>query len=198
MLCAPVILGLPFLVHNHIVIDHADRTVIDKISGFDLLNPKPLVTPLPPKPKLKDLFTKVMATWKLVSTELRLACQKCYRTPVRVNPINIIMAVWQIIENLAAKVLLEKMGTKIVKEFKDIFEPIPHVNKLLTDIYCNIELKDVTQKITSRSYSTPRKYREAWKTLINQHIHMGCLQPLNLAHASPAFLVPKTDPNVLP
>ena len=27
---------------------------------------------------------------------------------------------------------------------------------------------------------------------------MGRLQPLNLAHASPAFLVPKTDPNVLP
>ena len=34
--------------------------------------------------------------------------------------------------------------------------------------------------------------------LIDQHVHMRRLQPLNLAHASPAFLVPKTDPNVLP
>ena len=49
-LCVPVILGLPFLVHNHIVVDHANRTVIDKISGFDLLNPKPLVMPLPQNP----------------------------------------------------------------------------------------------------------------------------------------------------
>ena len=56
----------------------------------------------------------------------------------------------------------------------------------------------MTQKITSRSYSTPRKYQEAWKTLINQHVHMGCLQPSNSAHASLAFLVPKTDSNVLP
>ena len=94
-LCAPVILGLPFLVHNHIVIDHADRTVIDKISGFGLLNPKPLVTQLPPKPKLKNLFTRVMATRKLVSTELRLACQKYYHMPITVELINIIMAVQQ-------------------------------------------------------------------------------------------------------
>ena len=191
-------MGLPFLVHNHIVVDHANRTVIDKISGFDLLNPKPLVTPLPLKRKLKDLFTKVMATRKLVSAELRLACQKYYCAPVRVNPVNIIVAVQQMIENVAAKVLLEKMGTKMVEDFTDIFEPILHVSKLPTDVYCNIELKDVTQKITSRLCSTPRKYREAWKTLIDQHVHAGRLRPSNLAHASPAFLVPKTDPNVLP
>ena len=102
-LCAPVILGLPFLVYNHIVIDHTDRTVINQISGFDLLNPKPLVTPLPPKHKLKDLFTKVMATRKLVSAELRLACQKYYRALVRVDPVNIIAAVQQTIEMLQRK-----------------------------------------------------------------------------------------------
>ena len=44
----------------------------------------------------------------------------------------------------------------------------------------------------------PRKYQEAWKTLIDQHVHVGCLRPSNSAHASPAFLVPKTDPNMLP
>ena len=172
--------------------------MIEKISGFDLLNPKPRVTPLPPKPKLNNLFTKVMATQKLVSTKLRLACQKYYRTPITVEPINIIMAVGQTIENVTAKVDLERMGTKIVNKFMDIFEPIPYVNKLLTDIYCNIELKDATQKITSRSYSMPQKYRDTWKTLIDQHVHAGCLQPSNLVHAPPAFLVPKTDPSVLP
>ena len=34
----------------------------------------------------------------------------------------------------------------------------------------SIELKDTMQKITSRSYSTPRKFHEAWKMLIEQHV----------------------------
>jgi hypothetical protein len=38
-LCAPVILGMPFLSHNHIIVDVASRTVIDKVADFDLLNP---------------------------------------------------------------------------------------------------------------------------------------------------------------
>jgi hypothetical protein len=38
-LCVPVLLGLPFLTHNNIVINHTAHTAIDKISSFDLLNP---------------------------------------------------------------------------------------------------------------------------------------------------------------
>jgi hypothetical protein len=37
-LCSNVLLGLPFLVHNKIVIDHASRTAVDKTYGFDLMN----------------------------------------------------------------------------------------------------------------------------------------------------------------
>jgi hypothetical protein len=37
-LCLNVLLGLPFLVHNKIVIDHDSRTAIDKTCGFDLMN----------------------------------------------------------------------------------------------------------------------------------------------------------------
>ena len=37
-LCSNILLGLPFLTHNNIVIDHAARTAIDKESGFDLMN----------------------------------------------------------------------------------------------------------------------------------------------------------------
>jgi hypothetical protein len=46
-LCSPILLGLPFLVHSNIVIDHADQTVIDKVSGFDLMNPCKPETPAP-------------------------------------------------------------------------------------------------------------------------------------------------------
>jgi hypothetical protein len=40
-LCSSVILGLPFLTHNNIVIDHNSCTTIDKSMGFDLLHPTP-------------------------------------------------------------------------------------------------------------------------------------------------------------
>ena len=38
-LCCPVLLGLPFLSHNNIVVDHAEWTAIDKSQDFDPLNP---------------------------------------------------------------------------------------------------------------------------------------------------------------
>ena len=37
--CCPVLLGLPFLSHNNIVVDHTKWTAIDKLQDFDLLNP---------------------------------------------------------------------------------------------------------------------------------------------------------------
>ena len=42
-LCAPLILGNVFLAYNHFVIDHELRTCIDKVTGYDLLNP-PMIT----------------------------------------------------------------------------------------------------------------------------------------------------------
>ncbi|KAF8210838.1 hypothetical protein K438DRAFT_1959055 [Mycena galopus ATCC 62051] len=49
-LCAPVILGLPFLTRNSIVVDHADRTVIDKCCNYNLLDPVIASPPLHPSP----------------------------------------------------------------------------------------------------------------------------------------------------
>lgn len=38
-LCMPIIFGLPFLSHNHIITDHFCRSCIDSQSGYNLLNP---------------------------------------------------------------------------------------------------------------------------------------------------------------
>ncbi|KIK59314.1 hypothetical protein GYMLUDRAFT_60228 [Collybiopsis luxurians FD-317 M1] len=46
-LCTPMILGLPFLIHNNLVVDYASHSVIYKPSGFDLLHPSDTL-PLPP------------------------------------------------------------------------------------------------------------------------------------------------------
>ncbi|KAF8905120.1 hypothetical protein CPB84DRAFT_1845198 [Gymnopilus junonius] len=43
-LCMPIILGLPFLLHNKLVIDPDSCTCIDKTTGYDLLNP-PVIVP---------------------------------------------------------------------------------------------------------------------------------------------------------
>src|ERR1700683_829323 len=51
-LCAPMILGLPFLVHHNIVVDASACTVIDKNCGFDWLNPVAPTLKPPPKQKL--------------------------------------------------------------------------------------------------------------------------------------------------
>ena len=60
-LCMPVILGLPFLMHNTIVTDHAARTCIDKTVNYDLLNPPTISPPPPPKPRLREQLAETKA-----------------------------------------------------------------------------------------------------------------------------------------
>ncbi|KAJ6588373.1 hypothetical protein B0H19DRAFT_1057569 [Mycena capillaripes] len=73
-LCVDVILGLPWLERNHIVIDHHLRTVVDKQTNYNLLDPKPLPPPKPPLIKLRDKLKKTKTDHKLLATELRAVC----------------------------------------------------------------------------------------------------------------------------
>ena len=52
--------------------------------------------------------------------------------------------------------------------------------------------------IIRRQYNCPKKYREVFKTLLQEHMSAGCLRPSSLPFASPCFLVPKSDPAALP
>lgn len=90
------------------------------------------------------------------------------------------------------------MGLEVFEKYKTLFEPIPHVNDLPTDVYCCIKLKDANKTVTMRSYSSPQKYCEAWCTLIDSHETAGQIRPSNSSCAPPSFLVPKSDPTVLP
>jgi hypothetical protein len=108
-------------------------------------------------------------------------------------------AVREKIEVMAAEEKLNTLGCEIMKEFDDVFKPIvPPVEQLPKDIVCRITLKDASKLITTRTYSTPRKYRDAWATLIKQHLDAGRIRPSNSQHASPAFIIPKKDPTALP
>jgi hypothetical protein len=98
-------------------------------------------------------------------------------------------------------VLQEKFGSlekDFLSEFKDVFEPLPHVNKLPRNVTAQIKLKNAEQMIKTHTYACPRKFCEAWQTLIQQHLDAGCICPSSSPHASPAFIIPKLDPSVLP
>jgi hypothetical protein len=201
-LCSPIILGLPFLERNKIVVDHELRTAISKIGNFDLLNPTPPTPPHPPKLRLREVFCKVVADCKIMVNDLKKVCEKRKRQvdsrSEKIKPLDIIGAIRQCVECLASQDALRLRGEAIKAEFRAVFEPIPHLNELPTDVYCRIQLKDASQRIQTHSYSTPRKYRDAWSTLIQEHLDAGRIRPSNSAHASPAFLVLKSDPTVLP
>jgi hypothetical protein len=49
---------------------------IDKVSGFDLLNPMPPPSPLVPKLKLREIFDKINGTHEKVRKELKVTCAR--------------------------------------------------------------------------------------------------------------------------
>jgi hypothetical protein len=154
-LCAPMILGLPFLVHNNIVVDAAACTVIDKKCNFDLLHPSALPPPPPPKPKLHEFFKQLQEDWKLMVAELNMVCCDRRRHTEfkfeQVKPIDKVATIRERIEVLAAQKELQHLGETLKTEFKDVFSEIPHIDELPTDVYCRIKLKDATKSIQTQN-----------------------------------------------
>jgi len=158
-LCAPMILGLPFLVHNDIVVDASSRTVIDKKCGFDLLNPvPPAPTKLPPKKKLKDFFKELHADQKQMVAKLNMVCndhlQHTQYNFEQVKPVDVLTVIRQQIEVLAAQKELERLGIQIKNEFRDVFSEIPHLDELPTEVFCRIKLKDALKTVQTWTYTT--------------------------------------------
>jgi len=110
-LCAPMILGLPFLAHNNIVVDASAHTAIDKKCNFDFLHPMPPVPPPPPKKKLREFFKELQEDTKLMVAELKMVCHDRlhhmhykFETIKEVNPI---VAIREHIEVLAKQAKLQ-------------------------------------------------------------------------------------------
>src|SRR5277367_4221620 len=200
-LCTPIIFGLPFLSHNHIITDHELRSCVDKKNGYNLLHPTP-VSPLitPPSPKIKR--EQIKKQKKLALSELKAVCAARWLliqpTLEPVKEMDIAAAIKSRVETLASISSLQEHEAQLRSEYSDLFEPIPHVHKLPTDCLAEIKLKDPTLRVKTRSYTCPRKYRDAWKILLSQHLAAGCIHPSSSLHASPAFIVPKADPTALP
>jgi len=201
-LCMPVILGLPFLIHNHIVTDHAARSCIDKKTGYNLLHPATIKPPRPPPLKAKEQIKRTKTAKKLVLEELAAVCQtrkeKGKLVFENVQDVDVVGAIRDAIENIALKERLKDLEVEVKQEFRVLFEEIPHYDDLPVDYVARIKLKNAYQQISNRSYPCPRKYREAFKTLISQHLEAGRIRHSSSSYASPCFIIPKADPKVLP
>ena len=206
-LCSSILLGLPFLVHNKIVIDHDSRTAIVKGCGFDLLNENSSCRVAPPvsknlSPKQKRLL--ILKLKKDVLSELKLKISQ-RALPFHSNtlfenaqPFNPIAAITSRIESLASQKTLIKLEDDIKHEYRDVFRPIPHISELPTTETARIHLKNAYQTIAKRQYDVPRQFRDSFAVLIQQRLDSGFIRPSSSAFASPSFIIPKADKSALP
>jgi hypothetical protein len=90
------------------------------------------------------------------------------------------------------------LETKIKNEFQQIFEPIPHIDQLPDHEPARIHLKEPHKKLSNRTYSCPRQYKDSFGTLIEQRLKSGFIRPSSSPFSSPSFIVPKKDPKAVP
>ena len=172
-LCTNILLGLPFHMHNKIIIDHEKHTVIHRPLGFNILNEHALLprNEIPKQaPHKKHLI--LVQLQKYFLKELKWRCAERLQSLEQlllfktVAPVNVISAVKATIELLAHKDKLIALETELKSEFNDIFEPIPHVNELPMSETAQIQLKDAYKTISTRTYPYLCQYKEAFQKLL--------------------------------
>jgi hypothetical protein len=149
-LCVPLLLGLPFLSINCIVTDFKERTAIDKMNDYNLLNP-----PVP-KPQKRLINVKVakantMKNRGLMLTELVEVC-KWHLTdgkmvPEVVKPLDVAGMIKKHVKALSFQQKVGTMEDKMLTEFADVFQPLPHIKKLPHNVTAKIKLRDAEQTI---------------------------------------------------
>ncbi len=210
-LCAPVILGKPFLEANQIVEDHHARSLVHKPSGLNLLNPSPLPSAPTPSPAQRRLDQQDQQRAEHDERRIRhLHFLRELNSTTALHRINAdnhtvdsstiaATAIRDRVESLAYQATLNTENINMKLEFADLFpDDIPHIDLLPTDVYHRFVLKDANMTIARRQYDCPKKYREAWKSLLQQHLAAGRIRESDSPYASPAFLIPKSDPTAMP
>ena len=93
-------------------------------------------------------------------------------------------------------------SARVMADFADVF---PEVLPALTQDYLDrvrtrhrIRLVDPSRVQNQRGFNVPRKWRERWKKMLDEHLASGRLRPSSSPFASAAFVIPKKDPNAEP
>ncbi len=182
-LCTDIILGLPFLAANKLIIDPSEHAIFDKTTGFDLLHPTtPVKSSLLPQPSAHSAH--IAARNDLATTNTCLPFHALTATDTaytvlddpsynKLRDSDPICAVCKRIEQLEFQERLSGLGAGIEEDYKDVFEPLAHIDDMPSEVKCSIKLKDTNKSIAARSYTCPRKYRDAWQSLIKHHLDAG-------------------------
>ena len=91
-----------------------------------------------------------------------------------------------------------QLESALRKRFQTVFEPLPHTDELPKEPLARIQLNPDAKPLKTRNYACPRKWKEAWHTLLQQHLEAGRIRPSDAPAGSGAFIIPKADPTVLP
>jgi hypothetical protein len=183
-----------------------------KDSGYDLLQtnatPVPYIpatkTASPPASSLSDfnyLFVKraVVSELDLELPTLRQIVEDGGRNISSSTPQKIVASLKERILVLSHWESLKQYEAELKAEFADRFPTVlPPVNELPTDVYHRFQLVDANQVIKCRSYNCPKKYKEAWRQLLDLHLTDGRMRESTSPYVSPAFIIPKSDPSILP
>ncbi|GBE88593.1 Retrovirus-related Pol polyprotein from transposon 17.6 [Sparassis crispa] len=206
-LCVPVLLGNLFLKFNHLIIDLEHPSIIDKRTNFDLLHPPSISPPsvlLPPRERRNATAedSELIAHHQL-ALHRDIMCDLLLNTPpvppITSSSISVIASICECVEDLAFLATLTHENADMKSRFADLFPlDIPNLEELPTNVYHHFRLKDPNLIITRCQYDCPKKYREAWKMLLQQHLDAGRMRPSSSPYASPSFLIPKADPTALP
>ncbi|GAA5993032.1 hypothetical protein JCM11641_000854 [Rhodosporidiobolus odoratus] len=93
-------------------------------------------------------------------------------------------------------------AAKLMDKFSDLFPsslpPLTADYLRTTTTRHRIRLLDENKVHNQRGFNIPRKWRESWKRMLEEHLAAGRLRPSNSPFASAAFVVPKKDPTADP
>ncbi|GAA5845583.1 hypothetical protein JCM11251_003669 [Rhodosporidiobolus azoricus] len=97
---------------------------------------------------------------------------------------------------------MTERAARLMKEFDSLF---PDILPALTTDYLaetttrhRIKFVDPNKTHNQRGFNVPRKWRERWKKMLDEHLKSGRLRPSTSPFASAAFIIPKKDPNADP
>ncbi|GAA5918690.1 hypothetical protein JCM5296_000410 [Sporobolomyces johnsonii] len=97
---------------------------------------------------------------------------------------------------------MEERKQRVMGDFDDLFPsalpPLTHDYLAKTATRHRLRLVDDQVVHNQRGFSVPRKWRESWKRMLNEHLDAGRLRPSTSPYASAAFVVPKKDPTADP
>ncbi|GBE87361.1 hypothetical protein SCP_1100360 [Sparassis crispa] len=190
-----LIVGRPFLKANRLIVDHECDSVTDKSTGRDICK-HPLVSVMQtPTPTPAVATTPLFRELEEHTANRHVHCDE-HTANAAASAVHTIR---KRTEELAYQDTLKAENCKVKEEFRDLFpDDIPHLDELPTNVYHQFLLKDPNMFIQRRQYDCPKKYREAWKQLLDGHLRAGHMHPSDSPYASPAFLIPKSDPTALP